>query len=107
MVVSPWWVSLLHREVLTLAGFLRLELRRQVRAEVLGLEHAADLDFLAALPEGRAADPLDRLLQRSHLPEPEARDQLLGLGEGPVGHGALAAAEPDAHAPGAGVQAFP
>src|SRR5579863_3119232 len=99
-------MSVLRREAFTLAGFLGLELRRQVRAEVLGLEHAADLDFLATLPEGRAADPLDRLLDGFHLPEPEPRDQLLALGERPVDHGALATTEPDAHARGAGLQPF-
>src|SRR5437763_11238949 len=95
---------LARREALALALFLRLELRRQVGAEVLRLEHAADLDLLVALLERRAPDPLDGLLHGLHLPQPEAADQLLGLGERAIDHAALAAAELDAHALGARVQ---
>ena len=38
---------------------------------------------------GCALDPLDRLVERLHLPQPEARDQLLRLGERAVDHGPL------------------
>ena len=40
---------------------------------------------------GAALDPLDRLVHRLHLPQPEAGDQLLRLGERPVDHGPLVA----------------
>src|SRR5215472_14057604 len=76
---------------------LRTQLRCQVLAEVAGFEHRADLDLFAPLAEWRAPDPLDRFLDRLHLPQPEPRDQLLALGEGPVQHGAVAATEPDPH----------
>src|SRR3712207_1567510 len=61
------------------------QLRRQVLAEVLGLEDLPDLDLRLAPHRVRAAlDPLDRLLHGADLPQPEAGDQLLGLGEGAV-----------------------
>src|SRR5207247_467252 len=47
---------------------------------------------------GTALDPFNRLLLRLHLPQPEAGDQLLCLGEGPVDHGPLPSREPDARA---------
>src|SRR5688572_15644426 len=78
--------SLRFRELLLDAGMV---LDRLARAEVLQLEHLADLDL--ALPQHRVRatlDPLDRLLEGVHLPEPEAGDQLLGLGEGTVDDGA-------------------
>src|SRR5690348_1601078 len=57
-------------------------LRRQDLAEVLVLEDLPDLDDRIALHRVRAAlDPLDGLLQRADLPQPEAGDQLLGLRE--------------------------
>src|SRR5438309_4928517 len=75
-----------------LRGYLRAQallllpqLGRELGAEVLRLEHLADLD-LGILPHriGAALDPFDRLLLRLYLPDPDAGDQLLGLGEGPV-----------------------
>src|SRR5438105_12788518 len=56
------------------ALFLLAQLGRELGAEVLGLEHLADLDLgLGARHRvGAALDPLDRLLLRLHLPEPEA-----------------------------------
>ena len=45
---------------------------------------------------GQRLSPLDRLLDRLHLPDPVAGDQLLGLGERPVDDGPLAAREPHA-----------
>ena len=72
-------------------------LGRELGAEVLGLEHLADLDLRVLQHRvGAALDPLDRLVLRAHLPQPEAGDQLLGLGERAVDHGALVARE---HAP--------
>src|SRR5262249_37270122 len=59
------------------------EFGRERGAEVLRLEHLANLD-LGAVVERGALEPLDRLFLRLHLPQPEARDQLLRLGEGPV-----------------------
>src|SRR5438552_7660572 len=83
------------------------QLGRELGAEVLRLEHLANLD-LGILPHriGAALDPFDRLLLRLHLPDPEAGDQLLGLGEGPVDDGALRTREPDARALRARVQPF-
>src|SRR5262249_33573505 len=93
-------------DALALPRFLVAQLGAEIRAEVLGLEHAPDLDLLVALLEGRAADPLDRFLHRLHLPEPEARDQLLGLRERPGDYGAPPAAELDAPPLSARVQSF-
>src|SRR6266480_1908714 len=97
-----------------LRGYLRAQallllpqLGRELGAEVLRLEHLADLD-LGILPHriGAALDPFDRLFLRLHLPYPETRDQLLGLGEGPVDDGALRTREPDARALRARVEPF-
>ena len=41
-------------------------------------------DFGARHRVGAALDPFDRFFLRLHLPEPEAGDQFLGFGEGPV-----------------------
>src|SRR3954471_14639080 len=72
------------------------ELRSERLAEVVGLEDLADLDLgLRALGVGNALDPLDRLLLRLGLDQPEAGDQLLRLGERAVDHGALGARELD------------
>src|SRR5712692_7356512 len=79
------------------ALFLLPELGAKRGTEVLGLEHLANLD-LGAVPEGRPLDPLDRLFLRLHLPQPEAGDELLRFGEGPVSHGALPAGELHARA---------
>src|SRR5690349_8045533 len=65
-------------------------------SEVLGLEHLPHLD-LAAL-ERNALHPLDRLILRLRLDQPEPGDQLLGLGERSVHHGALGAGELDPRA---------
>src|SRR5438093_2247827 len=81
----------------------RAQLARGVaRREVLGLEHLADL-HLGVLARS-TLEPLDRLRLGLHLPEPEAGDQLLGLGERPVDHGPLPAGEPDPRALRAGLQ---
>src|SRR5712691_1253299 len=81
------------------------ELGRELAAKVLRLEHLANLD-LRLLAEGGALDPFDRLFLRLHLPEPEARDQLLRLGEGPVDYGPLPSRELDARALRARVKPF-
>src|SRR5688572_4509586 len=83
-----------------LALLLRPQLGRELGAEVLRLEHLANLDLRlgAGGGVGRALEPLDGLGERLHLDQPEAGDELLGLGEGPVDHRALVAGEPDARA---------
>src|SRR5687768_2089357 len=52
--------------------------------EVSELEDLPDLDL--AIPERRALEPLDRLLERLALPDPVARDDLLALAERTVDH---------------------
>src|SRR5712692_4567098 len=99
-------VCLLH-----LRGFLPLpglraqvlllfpELGRELGPEVFRLEHLANLDLRLAREGIRAAlEPFNRLCLRLHLPQPEAGDQLLRLGERPVDHGALDSREPDPRA---------
>src|SRR5882762_4845688 len=81
------------------ALFLLSELGRELGAEVLRLEHLADLDLgLSFEGIGAALDPFDRLRLGLHLPQPETGDQLFRFGERPVDHGALRAREPDARA---------
>src|SRR5215218_5562036 len=61
---------------------LLAHLRRHLVAEVVDLEHLADLDLAVLLHRVRAAlDPLDGLVHRLALPQPVPGDQLLGLGE--------------------------
>src|SRR6267143_6214216 len=87
------------------ALFLLSELGRELGAEVLRLEHLADLDLGLSLEGiGAALDPFDRLRLGLHLPQPETGDQLFRLGKGPVDHGALRAREPDARALGTRLQ---
>src|SRR6516162_3511149 len=66
--------------------FLRSQLRRHLSAELFHLENRAQLDvtFHVLIGTGAALDPLDRLVHRFHLPEPESGDKLLRLGEGAV-----------------------
>src|SRR5262249_22452511 len=70
---------------------IRLEVGGVLGREVLGLEERADLDLrlLARHRVRAAAHPLDGLVQRLDLPDPVARDELLGLGEGSVDDGPL------------------
>src|SRR5512134_2575704 len=85
---------------------LRAQLGRERIAEVVGLEHGADLDLaLRKMLEGAAPEPLYGVLDRVHAPQPEAGDPLLGLGERTVGHGP--AGELDAYALRARVQTLP
>src|SRR5712691_6934106 len=72
------------------------ELGAQRRAEVVRLEHLPNLDL--ALLERSALEPRDRLVLRLHLPQPEAGDELLGLGERSVDHGPLRSFKPHARA---------
>src|SRR5215213_10942094 len=83
------------------------ELGSELRPEILGLEHLANLDLALALVRvGRALDPLDGLLLGPDLQQPEACDQLLGLGERPVHHRPLLARELDSGALRARMQAL-
>src|SRR4051812_3102538 len=86
------------REPLPLLGRLLAEtllllpqLGGEFLAEVLGLEHLAnlELDLTVAVERWPALDPFDRLLPRVHLDHREAGNQLLRLGERPVGDGGL------------------
>src|SRR3569832_2178656 len=63
--------------------FLLAQFGRELGAEIGGIEHLANFDhrFLAGHRIGTALDPFDRLVLRLALPQPEARDQLLRLGE--------------------------
>src|ERR687885_730136 len=81
------------------------ELGGELGAEVLGLEHRANLDLRTAA-EGCPLEPLDGLFHRPDLPDPVAGDELLGLGEGPVDHGLLVCREPHALPLGARVQSL-
>src|ERR1700752_4938762 len=65
-------------DLLAQSLFLRAQLRRELLAEILCLEDLAELDFGPAV-ERRLLEPLDRLVHRLHLPEPETGDELLGL----------------------------
>ena len=74
-------------------------------AEIFGFEDAPDLDLGVGRHRIRAAaHPLDGLLHRAHLPQPEAGDQFLGLGERAVDHRARLAREAHARALAARVQ---
>src|SRR5580692_3171114 len=81
------------------------QLRRQPLAEVARLEDLAQLDLDTAA-ERRPLEPLDRLIARRALPDPIARDDLLGLCERTVDDGPLAAVEADLRTPGGRVQAL-
>src|SRR5262249_49189844 len=71
-------------------------------AEILGREDTANLDLgFARHRVWTPLDPRDGFLHRLHLPEPVARDELLGLGEWTIDHGAVLPRKPHAHAPGA------
>src|SRR5215831_16440605 len=73
--------------------------------EVFGLEDLADLYVAFAIGGvGASLDPLDGLFERLHLPEPEAGDDFLGLGEGAVNDSPVLAGEADNGAFGRGVK---
>src|SRR5687768_6242094 len=83
------------------------QLRRELVSEVLGLEDRTDLDHAVLVVGVRdPLDPLDRLVERLHLQDPVAGEQLLGLGERAVDHLPVAARELDAGPSRAGVKAF-
>src|SRR5687767_2144843 len=68
------------------------QLRRELGAEVFCFENRADFDFGVAA-KGRALQPVDRLVDRVHLPDPETCDQLLCFSERSVDNGLLTARE--------------
>src|SRR6202051_4408624 len=75
--------------------------------EVFHLKDLADFDFVVTgVTPGGPLDPLDGLFEGLYLPEPEAGDELLGLGEGAVDDGTRLAGEFDACAFGAGMEAI-
>src|SRR5271165_113613 len=75
--------------------------------EFFHLKDLADFDFgVDAMRVGATLDPLDGLFEGLDLPDPEAGDKLLGLGEGAVDDGARLAGELDACALGAGMEAI-
>src|SRR5215813_9058033 len=90
------------------ALFLRAELRRELLPEVLVLENLPDLELrvLAGHRIGAALGPLERLLHRLDLPDPEAGDELLRFGERPVDDGLLPAREAHALPLSARMEAF-
>src|SRR5688572_21860558 len=88
------------------ALLLLAQLRGEVLAEILGLEHLPDLDLLP-VREGGALEPRDRLVERLDLPQPEAGDQFLGMREGPSGDCAILSGETHAHAFRARLKALP
>src|SRR5712691_4449839 len=90
------------------ALFLRAKLGRELFAEVVRFEHGTNLELalFARHRIGTAASPFDRFLDRPDLPEPEARDELLGFGERSVDDGALASRELDALALRARMETF-
>src|SRR6202453_1052682 len=76
--------------------------------EVFHLKDLADFDYAFAgrAAEGGTLDPLDGLFEGLDLPDPEAGDELLGLGEGAVDDGTRLAGEFDACAFAAGMEAI-
>src|SRR4051794_737629 len=80
------------------------ELGCEFLAEVLCLEHLAEFDF--GIVERRSLEPLDCLFLGPHLPEPEACNQLLGLGKWAIDDRALLAGELDPGTLGACLEPF-
>ena len=66
--------ALLRRHLRTQALLLVSEFGRKLVTEVFRFEHLANLDF--SVFERGALEPLERLLLRRDLPDPEARDQI-------------------------------
>src|SRR5262245_46984640 len=98
-------LALLHLR--SQARFPLTDFRRGRIAEVLDFEHWSDLDLAFLFVRiGAALDPIQRLLERRHFPQPKPSDELLGLREGPVDDGAALARESHARALARGVQAL-
>src|SRR5438552_10125486 len=88
------------RHLLADALLLLAQLRREFRAEILGLEHLPDLDlrFRAGKRVGAALHPVDGFVQGLHLQHPEPREGIPGERERPLRHAALGAGELHARA---------
>src|SRR4030095_16293871 len=88
---GPRLLSGFHGSAHALLGFSQF--RGELGAEILRLEDLANLDvgFDARERVGCTLDPVDRLLPGLHLENPEAGNELIGLGEGTVDHRALVA----------------
>src|SRR3989442_9933509 len=95
MILSPLLLGLGCRRAQSL--FVLPEFGLELGTEVVRFKDLANLD-LEAVIERRTLEPLDRLFFGLHLPQPEAGDQLLRLGERPVDHGPLGSREPDTRA---------
>src|SRR5687768_16591403 len=111
---EPWWLGpsrgclLPGGDLLGHALFPLPDLGCVVLAEIGGLEYRADLDLRLLAGRVRAPlHPLDGLVERLHLEEPEAGDDLLRFGERPVDDRALGAREADAGSLRARLQPFP
>src|SRR5713101_5506998 len=102
MVLSPPLLGLGCRRAQPLLLLPEFGLERGT--EVLRLEHLANLHF--AVLERSPLQPFDGLVERLRLPQPEAGDQLLRLGEGAVGHGPLRSRELDPRSLRARLQSF-
>src|SRR6476660_1669323 len=98
-------ITRLRGHLRALALVLLAQLGRELSAEVIGLEHLANLDLrLPGHRVGAALDPFDRLFLGTDLPDPVAGDQLLRLGERTVDHGSFLTRELDSRALRAGMQ---
>src|ERR1700674_3237623 len=96
-----------HCDLLSHALLLLSQFGRELGTEIFRLEYLANLDLRLAFKRIRAAlDPLHRLFHRPYLPQPEAGDQFLGLGEWPVDHTALWSREPYSLAFRTGLEPF-
>src|ERR1700732_3443688 len=72
------------------ALFLLSEFRGQLRAEVIDFEDPANFNFgFSFVGIWAALDPFDGFFHRTHLPQPETGDKLLGFAEGTVDYGAF------------------
>src|SRR6185437_13215995 len=70
------------------ALFLLPELRSELVTEIRRFKHLTNLDF--GVFKGCFLKPLDRFIQRLHLPQPEACNQLFGFREWSLNHTLLA-----------------
>src|SRR6266481_826123 len=68
--------------------FLLTQFRRQRLAEILCIEDLPDFDFSTTV-EWRTLHPVDRLVQRLDLDEPEAGDEIIGHSKRAMAHAGL------------------
>src|SRR5689334_20386904 len=81
------------RHLLAKTLLLRSQFRSQLSGEVLRLKNRANLDFRSSV-EWSSFEPLDGFIDRPHLPEPKAGDQLLRLRERSIDDSPLFSSEP-------------